>query len=129
MGKDKWGTKRQCQACDSKYYDMNKAPGICPNCETVFEAKSAKALAADAVRAAPPAAAKRLADAADLDDPKKASKNEPDDAVSPDGDTADDADDDDDDEGLIEDPSELGEDEDDVAVAVDAGTDKKEAQP
>ena len=30
---------------------------------------------------------------------------------------------------LIEDASELGEDEDDMAEVLDAGTDKKEAQP
>ena len=39
MAKPEWGTKRTCQVCGKKYYDLNKNPIICPCPEAVvFEA-------------------------------------------------------------------------------------------
>jgi uncharacterized protein (TIGR02300 family) len=35
--KQEWGTKRTCQACESRFYDLNKIPIICPKCQTPFE--------------------------------------------------------------------------------------------
>jgi uncharacterized protein (TIGR02300 family) len=32
MAKVEWGTKRICQKCDTKYYDMRKTPPVCPEC-------------------------------------------------------------------------------------------------
>ncbi len=37
MANPKWGTKRQCQSCGSKFYDLLKDPIVCPSCETVFD--------------------------------------------------------------------------------------------
>lgn len=36
MEKEKRGTKRQCQECDVKFYDLNKDPIICPSCGEKF---------------------------------------------------------------------------------------------
>ncbi len=36
MAKNDLGTKRQCQSCGAKFYDLGKDPIICPKCETVF---------------------------------------------------------------------------------------------
>jgi uncharacterized protein (TIGR02300 family) len=31
------GTKRVCQSCGGKFYDLNRMPIICPMCEAVFQ--------------------------------------------------------------------------------------------
>lgn len=31
------GTKRTCQSCESKFYDLNRDPIVCPVCGTVYE--------------------------------------------------------------------------------------------
>ena len=37
MVKPEWGKKRICSACNTKYYDLNKSPIICPSCGTEFD--------------------------------------------------------------------------------------------
>ena len=37
MTNPKWGKKRICLACNTKYYDFNKSPIICPSCGTEFD--------------------------------------------------------------------------------------------
>ena len=37
MAKPEWGRKRTCQACGTKYYDLNKTPMICPSCGAEFD--------------------------------------------------------------------------------------------
>ena len=37
MAKLEWGKKRTCQSCGTKYYDLNKAPIICPSCGVEFD--------------------------------------------------------------------------------------------
>lgn len=37
MVKLEWGTKRACQNCSSRFYDLRRTPIICPKCEAVFE--------------------------------------------------------------------------------------------
>ena len=32
MAKDERGTKRQCEECGMKYYDLNRDPILCPGC-------------------------------------------------------------------------------------------------
>ena len=32
MAKDERGTKRQCEHCATKYYDLNRDPILCPGC-------------------------------------------------------------------------------------------------
>jgi uncharacterized protein (TIGR02300 family) len=36
MSKEQRGTKRLCESCEKKFYDLGKAPIICPVCETPF---------------------------------------------------------------------------------------------
>ena len=43
MAKPELGTKRQCQNCGAKFFDLNKDPIICPKCGTVFQGASARA--------------------------------------------------------------------------------------
>ena len=37
MAKPEWGKKRLCLACNTKYYDFNKSPIICPSCGSEFD--------------------------------------------------------------------------------------------
>jgi uncharacterized protein (TIGR02300 family) len=80
--KASWGTKRTCQNCAARFYDLNKAPIKCPKCgrehdredfvkvrrgrQTAAATAAAAALAAAA--AAKAAAAKKKLDAAEGDD-------------------------------------------------------------
>src|ERR1700761_3470584 len=32
-----WGTKRICQSCSAKFYDLNRDPIVCPKCQTEFD--------------------------------------------------------------------------------------------
>ena len=51
MAKPELGTKRLCANCGAKFYDLDKAPIVCPKCHTVME------LTAVATRARPETAA------------------------------------------------------------------------
>ena len=37
MAKPELGTKRQCQNCGAKFFDLNKEPIVCPKCSTIFQ--------------------------------------------------------------------------------------------
>lgn len=107
MTKHELGQKHFCTNCGAKFYDLTRSPPTCPKCETVVEVveKPRPTRAAAKPKPKPPA-------------PKPAA--EADDALLETAVDADDSADDDDEAGdaVIEDVSELGEDEDDVAGVV-----------
>ena len=35
MTKLQWGTKRVCDKCGARFYDLNRSPATCPMCDTV----------------------------------------------------------------------------------------------
>jgi len=37
MSKPEWGTKRICQNCSTRFYDLHRQPIICPKCEHLFD--------------------------------------------------------------------------------------------
>ena len=37
MAKPEWGKKRICSFCNTRYYDLNKSPIICPSCGVEFD--------------------------------------------------------------------------------------------
>ena len=39
----KLGTKRICEACGAKFYDLNKSPAVCPKCGHVYDPAAAMA--------------------------------------------------------------------------------------
>lgn len=116
MSKPEWGTKRICQSCATKFYDFGRTPIVCPKCGTVFDPeillKSRRARPAAAKPAKPAAVAKPEVGAEDADDA---------DLPADDDDLADLPDDDDEDEAVIEDASELGEDDDEMSKVVVPG--------
>ncbi|MGE3332208.1 MAG: TIGR02300 family protein [Rhodospirillaceae bacterium] len=103
MPKVDLGMKLTCESCGARFYDLNKQPGICPKCGTA----NARPVIFKASRR-PSAEDREKAAAAHKVPPKPA----PEDDVDTD-------DSDDEDEDVIEDTSDLGEDDDDVEVAVE----------
>ena len=37
MAKPEWGTKRLCTSCGARFYDLNRQPIECPKCHTVLD--------------------------------------------------------------------------------------------
>ena len=37
VSKAEWGIKRLCPGCSALYYDMKKAPPVCPKCSMAFD--------------------------------------------------------------------------------------------
>ena len=107
MARPSWGTKRTCQSCGARFYDMRRDPIICPKCSAVYDPeallKTRRGRAATGVEKIIPAKAPvpeeiELIEGAEVEaeiadeEPVEAEKEE--------------------EEDLIEDASELGEDED-----------------
>lgn len=119
MNNPKWGAKRQCQECGARFYDLKRTVVVCPKCHTRFKleaqpkAKRAIATPAKAEATAP------------VEKPDRTEKSPEDVALKefnveiPDDISLDADDDDDKDENAFEDASELGEDEDDMAEAIE----------
>jgi uncharacterized protein (TIGR02300 family) len=40
------GTKRVCQSCGSKFYDLNRDPIVCPACQSVYQTSAPSSRAA-----------------------------------------------------------------------------------
>lgn len=109
MTNAKWGTKRTCSNCTKKFYDLHRNPATCPACGTEQE-PDAPPKAKRTRAAAKPAPAPEVAEA------KPAASEEANSGDDTDNDEN--LDDDAEDEAYIEDASELGEDEDDVAEVI-----------
>lgn len=115
MSKAALGQKRVCISCAAKFYDLNKTPILCPKCGTVYDASAVvKTRRARAVAEDKPVKKKvpKLAEVVDADIP----------GVDVDAVVADDEEE----EGVIEDASELGEDEDDMAEVIENVDDDRE---
>jgi len=37
LAKPEWGTKRICQSCGARFYDFGRSPILCPTCGAVFD--------------------------------------------------------------------------------------------
>ena len=131
MAKPEWGSKRTCQSCGANFYDLQRKPIVCPKCAAEFTVQSFSR----PQRSRAAAAAQPVAVAANAPEPAaqpkaaaeaKAAPGEIDaESLATDGDK----DDDEKNENLIEDASELGEDEDDMLEVIDSVAKKEEPQP
>jgi uncharacterized protein (TIGR02300 family) len=116
--KASWGTKRTCQSCAARFYDLNKSPIKCPKCgrehdrEDFVKVRRGRGSAA-ATAAAAAAAAATAAAAAKAAAKKKTEDLEGDELPDAEGDDALAADD-------------LDDDEDDIEVEVEVEDDKGE---
>ena len=114
MAKPEWGTKRICPSCGTRYYDMTRDPIVCPKCSTPFDPEAF--LKSRRSRPAPPVE-KELepvgAEEIDADiETEEAEPAEEEEEGVP-------LEENEEDEELIEDASELGEDEDDMAEVIE----------
>ena len=118
VAKPEWGKKRLCPSCGVKFYDLRRNPVTCPKCDSAYPtelASKARRGAAVKAEAEPPVAAGKddkvdavvaaagVPDAEDKDDEGRTGSDDKKADKGP---------------GLIEDASELGEDEDDVAEVI-----------
>ena len=130
MAKAEWGSKRVCQTCGSRFYDLGRTPIVCPNCGAVFDlevlTRTRRARPASRAAAAAPVeddqAGKPASGEAELEDAEEKTGEDEDEASE---EPAAEEDDDDEDEALIEDASELGED-DDVEDVIDGEIDEED---
>ena len=115
MVKPEWGTKRICPSCGTRYYDLLRKPVLCPKCSTPFDPeaflRSRRARpAAPAEKDLEPAGAEELETGLEPEEAEEVQEEE--EAVP-----LEEAEEED--EELLEDASELGEDEDDMAEVIE----------
>jgi len=114
VAKPEWGTKRICPSCGARYYDLRKDPPNCPTCgaefdpEALLKSRRARPVPAEEVVKKSPLPLAAVGLGADVDDDETVELGEAEDAL-PVGDLEEEADDEED--VLIEDASELGEDD------------------
>jgi uncharacterized protein (TIGR02300 family) len=114
VAKTDWGLKRTCQACGARFYDMGRDAPACPKCGTKFDPeavlKSKRATKAVAEKAPPAAKVK----------PKPKPKPEDEEVeIVADEEVVEAEDAEAEEEEVIEDTSELGEDDEDVAEVIE----------
>jgi uncharacterized protein (TIGR02300 family) len=110
LAKPEWGTKRICPSCGTRYYDLLRDQVVCPKCSTPYDPEAF--LKARRARPVAPVE-KELAPAGDEVEAEEAEVVEDEEALPlAEGEEEEE-------EELIEDASELGEDEDDMAEVID----------
>src|SRR5919202_1836680 len=115
VAKPEWGTKRICPSCGARYYDLLRDPVVCPKCSTPFDPaaflKSRRSRpAAPVEKELEPVTAEEI-DADVETEEVEAAEEEEEEGVP--------LEENEEDEELIEDASELGEDEDDMAEVIE----------
>ena len=133
MTKPEWGTKRNCDSCGKRFYDLKRSPIICPQCGTTVTVRK---LPTKTPKAAAPIVEAKPEKPAVAAKPKKADGDGPcgDDDSAADGDEdigddievaveEDDDDDDEEAEALLVDASNLDEEEDELDVVKVRGND------
>ena len=118
MAKPEWGTKRICPSCGARYYDLMRDPVVCPKCSTPFDpeaflkARRARP-AAPVEKELEPVSAEEVDPDLETEEVETAEDEEEEEGAVP----LEEAEEEE--EELIEDASELGEDEDDMAEVID----------
>jgi uncharacterized protein (TIGR02300 family) len=112
VAKPEWGSKRICPSCGTRYYDLLRMPIVCPKCATPFDPeaflKSRRSRPAAPVdKELEPVGAEEID--AEAETGEAAEEGE---AVPLEGAEEEE-------EEIIEDASELGEDEDDMAEVIE----------
>ena len=108
VSKPEWGTKRVCSSCGAHFYDMRKATIVCPKCKTVYDP--------DAVMKSRRRVAEKMTPV------KSAAEPDVDDVVVET--EADEEDIGEEEDVVLEDASELGEDDEDISEAIEKGEDE-----
>jgi uncharacterized protein (TIGR02300 family) len=120
LAKAALGQKRVCLHCGARFYDLNKQPIVCPSCGTTFEPEAfVRTRRTRPAPAEPPKAVARPVvpepeAEVDVEDVLPAEEEEAETEAE--------------EEEVLEDASELGEDEDDMAEVIE-NVDGKEKEP
>jgi uncharacterized protein (TIGR02300 family) len=110
LAKPEWGTKRICPSCGTRYYDLLRQQVVCPKCSTPYDpeaflkARRARPVAPVEKEPAPVGDDVEVEEAEVVEDEEALPLAEGEEEEE---------------EELIEDASELGEDEDDMAEVID----------
>ena len=114
VAKPEWGVKRICPSCGARYYDLHRDPIICPKCGTQYDPEVLlKTRRKAPVQPVEPEVVKKVPV------PAVEPEAEPEEAETPEGETPVEGTEEEEEEEVIEDASELGEDEDDMAEVID----------
>src|ERR1700738_3306711 len=118
VAKPEWGSKRICPSCGARYYDLLREPVICPKCATPFDAeaflKSRRSRPAPPVeKELEPVGADEIDAEVETEEAEAPEEEEEEEEAVP----LEEAEEED--EELLEDASELGEDEDDMAEVIE----------
>ena len=115
VAKPEWGTKRICPSCGTRYYDLLREPVICPKCSTPYDPEAF--LKSRRARPIPPA--EKELDSVGTGELDTELETEEADVVEEDDEAVPLEEAEEEDEELLEDASELGEDEDDMAEVIE----------
>ncbi len=134
MAKLTWGTKITCPSCGARFYDLRRPSVACPKCETPYSGKikvkpKRTRVPAEAVKQVAEAVVIAAAAAEPNKELRASTEGENTELNDKELEAIGDVEDVErvKDEDLIEDPSELGEDDDDVAGVIDNVDGKEEA--
>jgi uncharacterized protein (TIGR02300 family) len=115
VAKPEWGTKRICPSCGTRYYDLLRKPVICPKCSTPFDPEAFL----KSRRARPVAPVEKEIEPVGGDELDADVETEEADAAVEGEEAIPLEEAEEEDEELLEDASELGEDEDDMAEVIE----------
>jgi len=110
VAKPEWGIKRICPSCGARYYDMRHDPIVCPKCKTVYDPEALLKTR----RKAPVQPEPEVVPVAKPEPEPEVEEAEPAEAEAPAGGAEEEEE-----EEVLEDASELGEDEDDMAEVIE----------
>ncbi len=117
MAKPEWGVKRTCQSCSARFYDLARSPIICPKCGATVEPEITFKARRQSTPAAEPKVVPVVRDVVVVDHDEVSEELEV--AEEEEGAAAATEESEEDESGLIEDPADLGEDDDDMAEVME----------
>jgi len=133
VAKANWGKKRTCRACAARFYDMNQPEPVCPKCGAVYVGLAVSG-GMNRAELFAEEDAKRKAAALGEDVPEDSGEGDDDVFADIESAAAEPANaepanaEPDEDDDMIEDASELGEDDDDVAEVMEGVIPDREAE-
>ena len=115
VAKPEWGTKRICPSCGTRYYDLMRDPIVCPKCSTPFDPEAFL----KSRRSRPAAPVEKELEPVSTEEIDADAETEERETAEGEGEEGAALEENEEDEELIEDASELGEDEDDMAEVIE----------